>query len=1446
MFEKKRGTRFLASVMALVMLLSLAPVGALAADEPPTTEESSAVTLPADKADQKPVVTEETNTANTNEETTPPPANEGIAVLPANNNNTSVALPETPVIVKPTEVLDQAVGVDSDTSKDNGIAEYKGNNDGNYVNSEPTATEKMAELWITNAPVTANGSNSVSINSDIDGITTDNGVLVSELAPEKGRSGDNNVVFWQARILDSNHKQMIWQKKQTKEGHEAEAFRCKEITNRSSSYYQLQYKNENNAWTNIKSSDQIVFYYTAVTNLLQDMIQINITDWPRTDGGDNAVTYEVYVDDENTPTNQIITYYNTQDRSIHGRTTVFVDNVSVDMNQLEKYKVKKIERQYANQNAEELSVNNSQSNFSIDLDNGNCTIKIYLERYKYVLSYELNEGSIASGTTYTLAGSYKENETITAPASESMSRAGYTFDGWYMDDALENPWTGDKMPSKDFILYAKWEAKNYTVNYDLNYTDATNSLEAKTDVKWGDNNLLPGGNPSREGFLFDAWYTQPTGGEKVTDATTYASIAGNDATPSVTLYAHWNQDSKPTTEPTPVYVYFKIVDAAGNNIKDKSKINNDDLKSTAYNNDADKKTWATLGKIASAETLTDGTEYTGTNTTLVTVGNEAKNQLKGNALYKDNTGIATTVLANIEWFQLKQWNGATDYVLGGSRWHLDGKITGYTVTYDKGTTEATNDVNNMPVPDKMYYLRGSEYTVSDATPTREGYVFTGWKSDNDNKVYDSESKMIMPAKNVVLTAQWEVDNWKDADNTTDKDSETGGDGIPDCQQILVKYLAIPATEGTVTPAVEVHTLNADKTPITLDGSKAEKVANSNFVFAYWISGTVNDQETADQIEAHAISYNAELSNVQVKPEKGGETYTYTAIFLEDVVGNPDGPDGTPDIWQYKVTFNVVGGNWNDNNNNEVVRYVTRAKGENNIRKAVLGDVPVAGEKPNASHINNGSWTKNGIAMSEAPKVGDEITGPTNYVFTYNTATPVTENTYTVNRNLMGATGAKVKTEPIDTNAKANEGTILENLITPDMQKNWTEGTQNYVYVPAATTFKKGEISKSGTDTLDGNDFVIDLYYYLDNWKDGSSVKEDNEKGGDGIPDCDQVLIKYVSSNSDRGTVSPDMEVLTIRGSDKQPTNKGTVTASGSTATVTGSSRNYFSNWTNNAGLATSSTAKLGQQTFTTEGGKTYTFTANFGYSGGGGSGGSSRPSTPPTVDIPDDVPTGLNGKDHYAYIIGYGNNDVRPQNNITRAEVATIFFRLLTDETREANMTKSNSYNDVKDGDWFCCAVSTLSKMGIIKGYEDGSFKPNDPISRAEFAAIAARFDPDGDKTPATFADVTSHWAKDEISIAANHGWIKGYEDGSFKPDQKITRAETMTLVNRVLNRLPETKDDLHKDMKTWVDNMDETAWYYLAVQEATNSHYFKNKTGTKFEQWTDLRDTRDWSELEK
>ena len=252
----------------------------------------------------------------------------------------------------------------------------------------------------------------------------------------------------------------------------------------------------------------------------------------------------------------------------------------------------------------------------------------------------------------------------------------------------------------------------------------------------------------------------------------------------------------------------------------------------------------------------------------------------------------------------------------------------------------------------------------------------------------------------------------------------------------------------------------------------------------------------------------------------------------------------------------------------------------------------------------------------------------------------------------------------------------------------------------------------------------------------------------------------------------------------------------------------------------------------------WTFTKK---SSGGGGGGSHKP----TVTIPDDVPTGLNGDDHYAYIVGYPDSTVRPQNGITRAEVATIFFRLLTDETRNANSTKSNSYSDVAAGAWYNHAVSTLSAMGIVKGDSQGKFNPNAPITRAEFAAIAARFDDKANTTAVDFSDIASHWAKNEISAAANNGWINGYTDGTFRPNNKITRAEAMTLVNRVLKRLPETAEDLHNDMIKWSDNSDTSAWYYLAVQEATNSHYYDIKEN-KHEKWSKLRETRDWTELEK
>jgi len=238
-----------------------------------------------------------------------------------------------------------------------------------------------------------------------------------------------------------------------------------------------------------------------------------------------------------------------------------------------------------------------------------------------------------------------------------------------------------------------------------------------------------------------------------------------------------------------------------------------------------------------------------------------------------------------------------------------------------------------------------------------------------------------------------------------------------------------------------------------------------------------------------------------------------------------------------------------------------------------------------------------------------------------------------------------------------------------------------------------------------------------------------------------------------------------------------------------------------------------------------------------------KPVTPPT-------PT-LNLKDHVAYIIGYTDGTVQPQKNITRAEVATIFFRLLTDESRAYYWSQTNSYSDVKATDWFNNAISTLSNAGIITGYTDGTFKPNAPITRAEFATIAARFSDVVYNGGHNFIDVPStHWANRYIALAEHLGWITGYPDSTFRPDRDITRAEAMTLINRVLEREVEEEHLLH-DMVHWIDNTPDK-WYYEAVQEATNSHTYtrlnKLVPGQDFcyEDWMAILPVPDWAALEK
>lgn len=241
------------------------------------------------------------------------------------------------------------------------------------------------------------------------------------------------------------------------------------------------------------------------------------------------------------------------------------------------------------------------------------------------------------------------------------------------------------------------------------------------------------------------------------------------------------------------------------------------------------------------------------------------------------------------------------------------------------------------------------------------------------------------------------------------------------------------------------------------------------------------------------------------------------------------------------------------------------------------------------------------------------------------------------------------------------------------------------------------------------------------------------------------------------------------------------------------------------------------------------------------------PYIPTPTPAPQPAKPALNTADHYAYLMGYPDGTVRPGGSITRAEATTIFFRLLTEESRSQFWATENRYSDVSAGQWYNNAVSTMTRAGIVNGYPDGTFRPNAPITRAEMAKIIALFaklEPSAERFP----DTAGHWAEPYIRLAAGSGWIEGYPDSTFRPDRAITRAETVTMIDRVLERVPKDESRLlpHETMLTFPDCRP-GQWFYIAVQEAANSHVYERAANERSgdEQWKELRDNRDWTRLE-
>ncbi len=608
------------------------------------------------------------------------------------------------------------------------------------------------------------------------------------------------------------------------------------------------------------------------------------------------------------------------------------------------------------------------------------------------------------------------------------------------------------------------------------------------------------------------------------------------------------------------------------------------------------------------------------------------------------------------------------------------------------------------------------------------------------------------------------------------------------------------TDAACTKGKEVA-VDSTETLIT-DWHLYAKWVKNVFDVSYFVDGSVYKIDDKEQISSHV---NGEEVTLLDKPTKTGYTFdgwkhNYATSIVNVVDGKFTMPaqdvlfNGTFTINQYRVIYKVDGKDYGDpdvyNFNSDVAIRPVPTKDGYTFSGWKIGDKDAENFKMPAHDVEiHGSYSQN-------------------------------TRKYTVNKHFYDEKGAEIAELASTATASGAEKALVADLYKADAANQTVDG-KNYVYVPGLTKV---------TDNLEKltKDVTIDLHYYL------------NVEGGNDTPDAWEYRLTFKvvngewndGGNADLVAYVPFKDYKTGKDLEYVVVPATRIPAVGEKP----NSGYHAGSW---------DTTPVGNDKVQKDTVFTYTYAQNSSGGSSGSSGSSGGSHRRPTVTIPDEVPTGLNGDDHYAYIVGYPDKTVRPQNGITRAEVATIFFRLLTDETRNANSTKSNSYSDVAAGAWYNHAVSTLSAMGIVKGDSDGKFNPNASITRAEFAAIAARFDGNANTSAASFSDIANHWAKDEISAAANNGWITGYTDGTFRPNNRITRAEAMALVNRVLKRLPETDEDLHADMIKWSDNSDASQWYYLDVQEATHSHYYQTKEN-QFEKWTELRDTRDWTELEK
>ena len=931
-----------------------------------------------------------------------------------------------------------------------------------------------------------------------------------------------------------------------------------------------------------------------------------------------------------------------------------------------------------------------------------------------------------------------------------------------------------------------------------------------------------------------------------------------DNTGKITLKAQW-EDQK-----YPVYVYglFKYKNTTFD--KNSSLYINGSTDSINLNNDS----FITFGALNDATTF-DPAPYKDqgviSKETIPTADIEARIE-KGDVELSDSTGSAKTnglLTESTEisplvskWYGLKSCPGATDYVEGDdATWHLDGEINLYKVTYAKGNIP---DGEDFTLPKEETYFLG-DYTVRKMETSSQNYKFLGWVYENE--LLKEGSTIKAPNKDITLTAKWEK---KPVVYKVNYDWGTFAPSDQTCPTNGNSY----ETEAAVPMDT---TFNSNSTSNANNGEQ-----KGLWTFSGWTKDPTIQTNYGDDVITKTITYKGTWT-FEAKPVTNYKVAYKWADDSPKDVDLPAKDDTTYDSLE-AVLAAVNKVDTTNFKSTEPRQGVAGTWTFDKWEKSSSSD-SVTGHVTTTTITYTGTWT-----FTPTPVTNYKVA----YAWDMNAPTdvdlPAKDDTIYDSPEAVLAAVNKVDT----TNFKSTEP--KQGIAGTWTFKDWTEypnhetSTNGHVTTITITYIGSWNFTPSETKTITG---VLNTLV----WKDFKSQHGYSTEGtftaiAKVMPVHPEInsYAAEVDESSDNNTNTPGTDnaktftgTVTLKtGKTKQPftfsAGEGVADVldpdtyyevrvsevEGNLSKVTYDTTKYILTFTTDRnavvdyiGIAKEKDSENGRPEREPVEGTTITFHNIYTYkkrshsSGDSGNGGGKKEEKP-TVEIKDDDALGLNNTDHFAYIVGYGNGEVRPQNSITRAEVAAIFFRLLEDDVRDANYTRQNKFTDVSNDAWYCSAVSTLSAMGIISGYPDATFRPNASITRAEFAAIATRFDVNGDKTPASFNDIADHWAKDEIAVAANNGWVNGYEDGSFRPQNKITRAETMSLVNRVLNRKPETAEDLLENMAKWTDNADTNAWYYLAVQEATNSHYYEYKENSQYEKWTELRKTRDWSELDK